>query len=138
MRRVSKLDRWVTLQAFAESSDGDPTTGAWVTVAEMWAEKMGKGRVEGFVTASEIAQADGLRASGVRWYDWIQATWRLLDGMDAWDIRGVVEVEKTRRRDEMLLVVNRYVPGDRVGDAAPVRVGGFTRGFARGFDTLAA
>ena len=119
MRRVSKLDRFVTLQAFAESTNGgDPTVGAWATITSMWAEKMDKGRAENFISASEIAEADA--AFRVRWYDGIEPTWRLVDGTDAWDIRGVVEVEKTRRRDEMLIVVNRYVPGDSVGVVTPV------------------
>ena len=92
MRRVSKLDRFVALQSFAESADGDPTTGSWVTEVELWAEKLDKGRAEQFVSASEVAEADaGFR---IRWYDGIEPTWRIVDGTDAWDIRGVVEVER--------------------------------------------
>ena len=117
MRRVSKLDRFVTLQSFAESANGDPTTGTWSTIASMWAEKLDKGRAENFVSDSEIAQADA--AFRVRWFDGIEPTWRLVDGTDAWDIKGVVEVEKTRRRDEMMIVVNRYVPGDSSGVVTP-------------------
>ena len=115
------------LQSFAESAGGDPTEGAgtWLDVTTLWAQKMSKAVAERFVNAAELAEADAVFR--IRWREGIEPTNRILDGTDAWNVIGIVEVETHRRRDEMFVQVTRIVPRDRV-DAVAVDADGLRWG----------
>lgn len=83
----------------------------YTTVHTIWAERLEKGRLERFVSAAELAEAE--RGYRIRYLAGLDPTWRIVDGTELWDITGVMD---GRGRDrELILSATRHVPGDTSG-----------------------
>lgn len=111
--RSGELDRRVRLEALADTYDGDPTTGSWDLVAEVWASRVEGGRRRQVIADQDLASAE--RVYEIRYRtDVAPSGWRVNEDGELWRVDGVSEGEG--RKKSLLLRCGRFDPLDREFD----------------------